>query len=651
MHRYHREITVCLFLALLTVAAYAGVVRCGFVNLDDPLYVSQNPIVEKGLTLAGVKYAWTTFDSGNYHPLTWLSLELDGTLYGLNPAGFHATNLAIHVVNSVLLFVVLLRMTGKLWPSAAVAALFAMHPLHVESVAWIAERKDVLSTFFLLLTLLAYERYAATFSVSRYALVFFFMALGLLAKPMLVSLPFLLLLCDSWPLERWEWPQRPGEMPAAPPVATPEITEGVEAVTQSPRYAPRPWRALVLEKLPLVALAMASSVVTLIAQSHAKAYETLTKLPLHARLGHAAYAYAWYLGKTFWPTRLTVHYPHPLEKMSTPMVGTGVLVLAGVSIVVFCSKRSRAPLAVGWLWFLGSLVPVIGLVQVGLQAYADRYVYIPHIGLFIMLAFGGYAVLGRQRTGQVLLAIATSAAILASVGLTRRQVDYWRDAEALWQHNLACVPDYWMAHLALGDVRYDEGRFEEAVEQYAAVVHENPNYADFRYKLGMAFEGLERAREARQSYEAALQLDSRHEAARSRLVALYARQGKLKLDPNDPASQNQYGLALARLGETAEAAWHFQAAVLQNPDFADAHCNLGLALSLLHRDAEAKAHLRRALALAPNFAAAHFNLAAILQNEGDLAGASEHFGEAARLNPNDKEARERLQQIHRQSPK
>lgn len=647
MHRYRREIAVCFGLGLLMLAAYAGALTAGFINFDDPLYVSQNPNVERGLTVAGIKYAWTTFDCGNYHPLTWLSLELDATLYGLKPAGFHATNVALHLANSVLLFIVLLRMTGGLWPSAIVAAFFALHPMHVESVAWISERKDVLSTFFLLLALVAYERYAASLSIARYTLVFIFMALGLLAKPMLVSLPFLLLLIDFWPLKRGTWVHNNEKPPDAPLAGALANREAVETGSSASRYPQRSWTALVGEKAPLFALAVASIAVTLIAQRAAGAYTSLTELPIIMRARNASYAYAWYVGKTFWPTDLTILYPHPMEKLSATMAGAGLLVLVAGSVFVFWPKRGHDPMAVGWLWFLGSLVPVIGFVQVGFQAYADRYVYVPHIGLFAMVVFGTCEMIAQNRSARSVWFVAAGVCIAVCLGLTHRQVAYWHSTEDLWQHALACDADNWMAHLSIGDLRCLEGNFEDGLAHYEAVARQPRKRIDVLFKIGTTLEALGRYREAEQQYAAVLQHNPQHDGARNSLVALYKKQGKLKLDPHDPASQNQYGLMLARLGETEEAARHFLAAVEQNPNFADAHCNLGLALSILLRDAEAKEHLLRALELAPAFAAAHFNLAALLQREGDLAGAREHFSEVLRLNPKDEDARQRLKQLQR----
>lgn len=635
--RCHRcEIVSSLLLVLLTLAAYAGVAKCDFISLDDPFYFSDNLSVQNGLTLPGIRYAWTTFDCGNYHPLTWLSLELDASLYGLNPTGPHITNLVLHLANAVLLLMVLHRMTGKLWPSAFVAALFALHPMHVESVAWISERKDVLSTFFLILTLMAYERYAANLSVARYSLVFVMLALGLLAKPMLVSVPCLMLLLDYWPLRRLRR--------ASDSSHSGDAGDG-EADLGSSRYLPRSFTGLVCEKLPLLALAIVSSVVTLFAQGSGGAYKWLAGLPILIRLGNAIYAYAWYLGKTFWPTDLTIIYPHPQQGLSLTMVGTGLLALIGVPLLVFWPSPGRAPRGVGWLWFLGSLVPVIGIVQVGIQAYADRYVYVPHIGLFVLVAFGTDELLSRSRACRVVLAVAASAVVAVFAGLTRQQVTYWRNTEALWQHSLACIPDNWIAHFALGDLRFEEKEFEEAVQRYSAVVRQRPRNVEFQLRLGETYERLQRFREAQEHYEVALRLDPKNNGIHRNLHSLYVRQGDL--DPDNPVSRNKFGLALARLGETEDAVKQFSLAVDLDPKFTDARNNLGLALSLLNRNAEAKAQFLSALELAPDFASSHFNLATLLQKEGDTAGAKEHLAAAVRLDPDDSEARERLRRLQR----
>lgn len=651
MNSLRNEILACLLLIALTCAAYAGLLKCGFVNFDDDIYVTANSSVQRGLSGAGFKYAWTTFDSGNYLPLTWLSLEIDASLFGMNPAGFHATNLLLHLAAAVLLLIVLRRMTSQLWPSAAVALLFALHPLHVESVAWISERKDVLSTFFLMLTLFAYERYAATPSKWRYAVVLAAMVLGLLSKSMLVSLPFLLLLLDVWPLQRIEWRKLPA---ASATIASPPDAGFVQ------RYSRCTYAAALREKLPLFALALLWCVVTLVAQQSADSYKPLGNLPLSFRAGNAISAYAWYLEKTFWPTGLAAFYPHPQETLSLLAVGGSLVVLACISLFVLWSAPRRPAIAVGWLWFLIALVPVIGIVQVGSQAYADRYVYVPHIGLFLMVVFGTFDFAMQKSFGRPVWMIFLALLLAGCFVATHSQVAVWHGSETLWQHALAIDPDNYVAYYKLGDLRMAEGNFEESAEYFAKVSRLKPKVAGAHNNRGIALQQLRRFPEAEREYAAALQINPGHPQALGNLAALVKKRGDFKsarklyakvveIDPKNPSARNQFGLVLGRLGELDEAAKQFEAALIYDSQSADAANNLGMALMQFNRDEEAEKHLRHALKIAPDFASAHFNLGELLERERDLAGAKEHFAAALKLNPNDAEARERLQFLQRAS--
>jgi len=386
-----------VFLALV---AYAPAVSFEFVNYDDPRYVTANPHVAGGLTPAGIAYAWTTFDLGNWIPITWLSYLLDATLFGIDPAAFHGTNILGHAVNSGLLFYVLHRMTGSTIRSMVVAALFAIHPLHIQSVAWVAERKDILSTLFLLLAVAAYERYAARPTVRAYAWVAGAMALGLLCKPMLVTLPLLLLLLDSWPLCRW--------------------AGGTQAVNQ--RYPARSTRDLVLEKIPLLALAAVDSVITVIAQRSVAAMQDLRDVPFPIRIGNATRAVGWYLWKTINPVNLCPFYPHSGAALPWSEVGLSFLTIAGLSLLAGWQWKQRRYLVTGWLWFLIALFPVLGFVQVGAQSHADRYSYVPHIGLFVMTVWlvaelGEFGPLVRRGVG-----VATVLMLLASFFMLRSEL-------------------------------------------------------------------------------------------------------------------------------------------------------------------------------------------------------------------------------------
>ncbi|MEO6196456.1 MAG: hypothetical protein ABIS20_25835 [Thermoanaerobaculia bacterium] len=434
-------------LALLTLAAYLPALHNGFVNLDDGLYVTGNPQVQKGITRASAAWALTANVANNWHPLTLLSHQLDCQLFGLDPAGHHATSLLLHLANTLLLFAVLRGMTGAVWRSAAVAALFAVHPAHVESVAWVAERKDVLSALFWILAMAAWTSYARRPSPGRYLLVALMMLLGLMAKPMVVTLPFALLLLDVWPLER----------------------RGLG------------WKRLIAEKLPLLALSAAASLVTLRYQRTSLA--PLDLVPWSVRLANAAVAYASYLGKLLLPRNLAVFYPIPLAIPAWQVAAATALLAALTALATW--KARRAPwLLVGWLWFLGTLVPVIGLVQVGRQAMADRYTYLPSIGLFVAIVWGiawGIAALARER--RAILATASAAAILALAVGTWKQAGTWHDSVALYRHALAVTRGNYVAHVGLAKALTAERNLEGAEEEYRAALALRPRLIEARAGL------------------------------------------------------------------------------------------------------------------------------------------------------------------------
>lgn len=436
-------------LALLTLAAWLPALRNGFVNLDDGLYVTGNPQVQKGITRAGVAWALTANVANNWHPLTLLSHMLDCQLFGLDPAGHHAMSLLLHLADVLLLFAVLARMTGALWRSAAVAALFAVHPLHVESVAWAAERKDVLSALFWILAMGAWTSYARRPSLGRYLLVVLLMALGLAAKPMVVTLPFALLLLDVWPLER--------------------LGLG--------------WKRLMAEKLPLLALSVAASLATLRYQRTSLA--PLELVPWSLRLANAAVSYAAYLGKLLLPRNLAVFYPIPLAIPAWQAAGSAALLAALTALAVW--KVRQAPwLLVGWLWFLGTLVPVIGLVQVGRQAMADRYTYLPSIGLFLAIVWGISELLRERRA---VLAAASAVAIALLAAGTWMQVGYWKDSLVLYRHALAVTRDNYVAHVGLAKALAAEKDWAGAAEQYRAALALRPGLIEARTGLEAALRG------------------------------------------------------------------------------------------------------------------------------------------------------------------
>ncbi len=607
---------------LAALLAYQGIFACEFVTFDDRLYVYENPLVTHGLSARGWNYAWTTFDCSNWHPLTWLSLQADATLWGgSNAAGFHATNLALHLLNVGLVFLVLSRMTGAPGRTAMVVSFWGVHPLHVESVAWVAERKDVLSTFGLLLTMWAYVDYAQRPSRLRYLLVVLAFAFGLLAKPMLVTLPLLLLLLDFWPLNR--------------------------AAT---------WMRLIVEKLPLLAMALALGIVTVIAQRDATS--SLDGLTWPVRVANLFQAYAWYLEKTFVPVRLTVFYPHPGDQVSSAwaaLCASGLLAVTG--ICAWC-VRTRPHLLVGWLWFVIALLPVIGLLQVGMQAYADRYAYIPHLGLFVLLVWEG-ELLCRNWKIDKRAAVLCAGCLLGNCGLlTHRQVAHWRNSEALWTHALAVNPDNYLAHQHLADVRQAQGRCEDVIAHLERGLSspQAANKANGYWNWGRCLVTLGRSDEAEERFRKTLETDPEHVDALESLISLRKKLGRTgdldqltaardkllaaraKSPSADATTQIRWGLVLARQGRIAEALPYFERAAAREPWSSVAHHNLGMALAALERRPEAKTHFLRAVEIDPKMAAAHFRLAEVFEAEGNRPLARQHFLKAWELNPQDAEA-------------
>jgi tetratricopeptide (TPR) repeat protein len=475
---------VLLGLAVLTWAALGGVTRNGLTNFDDDRYVNLD--VQNGLTFQGLTWAWTTTHASNYHPLTWMSLQADVEFFGGSiPGAFHVTNLVLHLANVWLLFAILLRMTRQVTASAAVAALWAVHPQHVESVAWVTERKDVLSTIFGLLAVLAYSRYVERPGWQRYLLVMLGLTASLLAKPMFVTLPFVLLLLDYWPLGRVRWGQECGHAGG---------TENATAVGR-----------LLLEKVPLVLLVGASCWVTLVAQSQSGALKSLEQFPLSSRLANAAASVLWYLVQTFVPTNLAVYYPRPATGLEVGTVVGGCVLLAGVSVLAGVSARSKPYLLVGWLWFLGTLIPVLGIVQVGSQARADRYTYVPHIGLFIMVVWGTRDLVPQLMRGRVLLPL-LFVVVAGCVVLTRRQVQSWADSESLWVHTLAVTQDNPLAHLNYGVYLRQRGRLDEAIEHLKLALRGDPGVERAYWNLGKAYREQGKLEAALAVYRQALSL-------------------------------------------------------------------------------------------------------------------------------------------------
>lgn len=638
---------ICIGLLAATIAAYWSVLSCSFVSFDDPVYVQSNIIIRSGLSWIGWKYAWTANVCANWHPLTVLSLELDANLWGGPiPAGYHATNLFFHCVNVLLIFVVLTKMTTNVECSACVAALFALHPLHVESVAWISERKDVLSTFFLLLTIWAYLYYAFRPSVMRYLSVAMFMTLGLLAKPMLVTLPILLLLLDFWPLNRID----SNVLPAA-----------------DSRFPRHPMHLLLLEKFPLLLLSLLDGVITMNAQQAARGYYSLD-----VRIAQAINAYYWYLQKTFIPTNLMILYMHPERIASWTNLGVAALVLVGISGWVMWQARNKPHLIVGWFWFLISLFPVIGLIQVGMQAYADRYAYIPHIGLFVMLIWELRIWVRRANLSTVTCSV-IAALVLATFGwLTHSQVAYWKNGQAMWARVLEITPDNGMAHLSIGDeyaliddceraIYHLERGFELTTGRGLSVANSTLSVAN--RNLGHCLIASDRPDEGEEKLLIALKLDKNNKRAIGELAKLMVKQRRYAEAaqysaqyeasfakegdriPNGYVAQVNRGMREVQQGNVKQAAVHFEKALRLAPHSATAHSNLANAQMTLGLLDEAKLNLEKSLELNYESAGAHYNLGAILEVQNDTTGAKQHFSEALRINPNDVEARQHLDRL------
>ena len=590
------ELLIAAALAVASLAVYGQVINHQFISLDDDLYIRDNPMVIGGLTLEGMAWAFTTFHAANWHPLTWLSHMVDSQVFGLNAGGHLFVNALIHVSNTLLLFFFLKRATGARWRSAIIAALFALHPLHVESVAWAAERKDTLATFFGLLSLLAYAHYAEATSWKRYALVALWLGLGLMAKPMLVTWPFVLLLLDYWPLRRLEW----------------QPADGI-------RRLARAWMPLIREKLPLFCLVVASMVVTYMAQSHGGAVRGFIDAPLSLRLSNALVSYAKYLFLTVWPTGLGVYYPFSPAGVPTWQLAAAFVLVAAMTAIALREASKRAYLITGWLWFLGTLVPVIGLVQVGGQAMADRYHYIPSIGLFVAIVFGVADLAIAWRIGRVSIALVSAALLLLLGSLTAFQISRWRDSVTLFEHTLSVTSDNLVVHYNLGHVLGQQGKYDEAVPHFAEALRIKPDFFDALINMGVTLLEQGKSAEAISYYDRALGVEpdsgKAHMQLALALVKLEKKDDALQqfykaaeLAPHDPDIRTNLGLMLARQGKLSEATAELNEALRLKPTSAEAHNNLGLVFLMSGQPEKSLSHFSTALDLKPNFTVARENL-------------------------------------------
>ena len=622
---------LCLGLCLLTLTVYREVVDGGFILYDDPVYVTGNYYVGQGLTRESLAWAFTTTRASNWHPLTWISHMADVEWYGLHPWGHHLTGLLFHLANTVLLFLILLAMSGVLWASAFTAALFAVHPLHVESVAWIAERKDLLSTFFWALSLGAYLRYVRRPAPVGYFLLLLTFSAGLLAKPMIVTLPFLLLLLDYWPL---------GRVPGG-------------------GFRDRAG-TLLLEKIPLLALSAASSAATYFAQYSGGALSSLEVDTLSARIRVALWAYAEYLVKTIWPRDLVAFYPDPGNSLPLGVAAACGLALTVGTVLVVRAARRHPYCCTGWFWYLGTLVPAIGLVKVGNQAMADRYTYVPSIGLFIMAAWWIPAKVAGWRLRKAVLGISglTVIAILATA--TRIQVGYWKDTRTLFSHALESNSSNWLAYTMIGNVLLEEGNAAAAATCYRKAVQLMPNLSEAYANLGKISASEGNPADALKYYATALRIRPNDPVVRYNVGNAFYQLGRLeeaaagfqeaiRLDPRFAAAHYNLGAVYAAQGRSADAVRQYRETVRIKPDLADAYNNLGSELYKLGRRDESMSALTEAVRLRPAFADAHYNLGLILEAAGRWEEARRHYQETLRADNAHASAKKRLAMLLRQA--
>jgi protein O-mannosyl-transferase len=658
---------VVLGLTTINLAIYSPVRNFSFINWDDGIYVRNNPHVVHGLTWQGVGWAFTTGYAANWHPITWLSHMLDVQMFGVTAGPQHITNVVLHILSSVLLFAVLYRLTGASVKSAFVAAIFAVHPLHVESVAWVAERKDVLSTMFAMCVLLAYSFYVERPSWVRWFAVIVAFALGLMAKPMLVSLPLVLLLVDCWPLRRvrdpLEWSAR---------------------------------RACIFEKIPLLILAIASSVITFIAQQQGGTVRSLQAVPLTLRLGNVVTSYCFYLVKSVWPADLAAFYPYVPSPW--PWVVAGIALLTAISVIAVRVRLSRPYLFTGWFWYLLTLVPVIGIVQAGRQARADRYTYFPLIGLAIIVAWGIPELFQCWKYGKFVAVLGAGGVIILCIGLSRVQAGYWQNDETLWTHAIDATGDNYLAYgnlardlvangrsqeaigmfnqalrsgaqlevmpdlseirSGLGFALADSGRSDEAVERFQEAIRENPDLAEAHNGLGTALAQQGKAAMAIVEFQRALEIRPDDVRIQTNLGNVLAQSGRtkeaiesynkaLQINPEASGTLKNLGVALAEMGKFADALSAFSRSLQLDPNDAEAYYDVGVLYAKAGNDLKAAEYFAKAVGIAPQHVDAHYNFGAALENLGKRAEALQEYGEVLRLDPNHTDARRAVEDLKR----
>jgi tetratricopeptide (TPR) repeat protein len=623
---------ICIFLAAIVWAVFGQTLGYGFVNFDDDIYVYDNPEVAQGLTLKGIASAFSCGHTDNWVPLTTISHMLDSQFYGLNAGGHHLTNILLHTVTAILLFLVLRQMTGALWRSAFVAAVFAVHPLRVESVAWVAERKDVLGGVFFMLTIGAYVRYARRpWSTVRYGLVLLLFALCLMSKPTVVTLPFVLLLLDYWPLNRF--------LLSAPAHTGAGIVWRLENFSVPLR--------LIAEKIPMLMFSFASCILTVLAERGG--IQSVEKFPLHLRIENALVSYAVHVERMFYPAKLAVLYPYPVNGLPLLEIILAFLLLAAISLGVFFWRRKYACLLVGWLWYLGMFVPMIGLIQVGLQAQADHHTYLPQIGLYLLLTWAAADLCAGWRHRRAIMGICTMIILAALIFRAHTQTAYWRNGETLWAHTLACTSDNFVGHHGLGQALFEMGREDEAIAHYQQALQINPGYAVAHYNLGIALFRKGKVDEAIAHYQQALQIKPDYAEAHNNLGGVLLQEGDvdeaiahlqkaLQINPNNAEAHYNLGCALIRKNNADEAITEFQKALQIKPDYAEACYNLGIVLLQKGRADEAITQFQKVLQTKPDYADACYNFGIALSQKGRADEAITQFQKVLQINPDDTDA-------------
>jgi protein O-mannosyl-transferase len=615
--------SLCLVLAIMTLSVYLQVGSHQFISFDDYQYVRDNPHVSGGITGKNVLWAFTSIEASNWHPVTWISHMADVQLYRMNPRYHHLTNVVIHTASSLLLLLLLLRCTGSLWKSSFVAALFALHPLHVESVAWVAERKDVLSAFFGILTLFFYSGYLARKTPGRYLLALFSFLLGLMSKPMLVTLPVIMLLMDYWPLGRYR-----------------QENQG-----QSARQLMGRMLSLIKEKTPFFALTLPSVVLTIYAQHQGGSVAGLKEIPLLLRTGNALIAYVKYIGKILWPSDLAIFYPLPTAVPLWQVIGS-LLILVLLSTGAIRAGRRYPYLVLGWFWFLITLLPVIGLIQVGGQSMADRYTYLPALGLFIMAAWGVPDLVRRLRHREGILALLAGMVIIASTALTWKQIGYWQDGISLYRHALQVTSNNHLANFNLAVDLTEKGDLDGAIQAYRASLEGNTFISEAHNNLGFVLAKKGDWDAAIKEYQASLWMNPKDTRCLLNLGDAFSQQGDLKsaikqyrqvlaLTPENTDASTNLGNALTRSGDLDAAIEIYRGVLRIIPASTDVHNNLGAALARKGDLDGAISEYQAALRINPVNTDAHINMGITLMEKGSLDAAIQEFQQVLRINPND----------------